>query len=217
MRAADVAGLGLAGMMLCAGTAQAQTYAAGLGYGTQGLEAHAAVAVTERLALRGTLSDLSYSVSDLKGSNVSYDAKADFSTVGAFLDWRPFDTPLTLTAGGYFGDRKVKLRAAPTGNVTIGGVTYTPAQAGTLDGVFDLGDAAPYLGIAWDTTFAHEGPGFAWRAALGVAFGDPAVTLTSSTGLVAAADLAAEARRIEDDGEALKTYPVLSLSGFYRF
>ena len=209
---------GLLGLAAIGGaSAHAQTVAAGIGYGTQGLEAHGAIAVTERISLRGTYSDFSYSVSDIDGSNVSYDAEADFSTFGAFADWRPFATPFTVTGGAYFGDRQVKLRATPTANVVIGGVTYTPAQAGTLDGDFDLGDWAPYLGVAWDTTFTNDGPGFAYRAALGVAFGDPSVTLTSSTGLVSSADLAAEARKIEEDGDPLKTYPVLSISAFYRF
>jgi len=70
---------------------------------------------------------------------------------------------------------------------------------------------APYLGLGYDGTFQGFVP-VSFFFTGGVMFqGSPSVTVTESTGLISAADLAAEAAQIENDSSSLQYYPVFAV------
>jgi hypothetical protein len=199
--------------------AESGKVAVGLGVGTTGLEGHVAVKIFDELALRGTATYMTYSHEGAL-DDISYDGELDFSAFGAFADFHPFGDGFTITAGAYFGSRSVGISAMPSAIVTIGDVTYTPAEVGKLSGSLEMGDFAPYVGIGYDSTFESEGR-LGFRIAAGVAFGDPQVDLTSTGGTLSAnpaflAELQKEEDRAQDDAGYAELYPVVSIGLAYR-
>lgn len=206
---------------LCAAPASAQTFAGGINVGTPGVGVEVQAKVNDMIVLRGDLDWLSLS-HDETYSTVHYDGKARLLTGGVFADLHPGNSPLLISGGAYFGHRKLKLHAQPTANVTIGGVSYTPAQVGVLDGEAKLSNAEPFVGVGYDNTFVGE-RAWGFRALLGVSFSKkPDVHLTS-TGGVLSADPTFQARlrqqevTTEHDARKFRYYPVVQLGVTHRF
>lgn len=190
-------------------------FAVGAGIGTAGLEAQAAYAVSDFVVVRGAANWLDFSRSEAF-DDINYDMDVGLSTIALGLDLHPFRNAFVLSGGAYFGDRKADVVGAPTTNVTIGGTTYTPAQAGRITGTLDLGDVAPFAGLGFDSTFTSTSA-WGFRAMAGIVFGDVSATLRSSNPAVTAADLAREQANIENDAGVLESYPLVSVGVNYRF
>lgn len=212
----------LAALAIGAGTGAAQAQVAvGLGIGTTGGIAEAQVEVTPNIQLRGGYNYLQYGVDD-SYDDIRYDGDLNFSTMGAFVDFRPFANSFILTAGAYFGEKKLDLTALPGQTYQIGGQTYSAAQVGTLTGSADLEDTAPFVGLGWDTTFQGDGNiGFKFIA--GAVFtGSPDVELNSTGGTLSndpnfQSQLATEEQNLEDDIDSFKVYPVVQAGLTFRF
>jgi hypothetical protein len=205
---------------LSAGGAQAENFALGAGIGTAGFELQGAYRINDHLGLRGSGNFLSYEI-DETYDDIAYTGDLEMNAAGAFVDLRPFANAFTLTAGAYFGGREANVSATPTTNVQVGNVTYTPAEVGRLDAAISLGDAAPYVGIGFDNTFTTDG-NIGFRAAIGVAMGDPAADLTSTGGTLSTnpaflTELQNEENRINEDADMLQYYPVVSLGLNFKF
>jgi hypothetical protein len=212
----------------CAGQAQAQAqsneggrFAVGAQVGTPGLGLQAQWALSPKVVLRGGYDVLNWDRNQTyKG--IDYDAKIDFKSPGAFLDLHPFENGFLVSGGAYFGSRKIDLDATPTGNVNIGGATFTPAQVGTLTGRIELEKTAPFIGVGYDNTFAPNGR-LGFRILAGAAFGDkPTVDLdarggTLSNDLVFRARLDDEERQIQDEADNYKVLPVVQAGLNLRF
>jgi len=224
-------GIGLSVLAFCAAApeAYAETYgpkqrlarfAVGAGFGTAGIEAQAAVRVTKRFAVRAGANILEFDrVEDI--DDITYDLDVSATTASVFADLRPFANAFTLTAGGYFGGRRLDLVATPQGNFTIDDIEFTPAQVGDLTGSLDLGSTAPFVGLAFDNTFQGK-PGIGVRFGAGVAFGKADVELASSGGLFSAEPILLQAieqeeASIQDDITLLRFYPVVSLGLTWSF
>jgi hypothetical protein len=203
------------------GQAYADRLAVGVGVGTAGAEAQLAFKVNDFIALRGSGNFLDYDAEEIEGEDVVYDAKLDATTVGAFVDLRPFKNAFVVTGGAFFGDRSVTLNAVPTGSIDLGDTTYTASEVGTLTGSVGLGDTAPYVGFGFDSTFPGRGSGVGFRATVGAAFGDPSVSLDASGSLASnpdfQTDLRAEEEQVEEDADGLEIYPIVSLGLNFRF
>ena len=133
------------------------------------------------IVLRGGYDVLQWDRDD-SYQDVDYNAEIDFKSPGAFVDLHPFRNSFFVSGGAYFGERGVDLDATPTRDVRIGGVTFTPAQVGRLDGRIDLEDTAPFAGIGFDNTFTRGGR-LGFRFTAGAVFGDaPVVNLQASGG-----------------------------------
>lgn len=190
----------------------------GLGFGarvgTLGLGGELAIAPTERIVLRGgvgvvpfdpttTYSDVNVSVSVPTAWNVGVDLYLNQAfRIGGGMLFRSSDPTVT---GELDGPQE------------IGGVTYTPQEIGTLSGVFDANDRAPYVLIGFGP---HVAPGVGLFVDLGVAFmGDTDVrldvsggTLDPLTDAVLRDALDQEAAEFEDEVQGyLKFWPILSL------
>jgi hypothetical protein len=153
--------------------------------------------------------------------DIDYDVKLHFLNPLVLIDWFPFDGPFRISGGVLFNSSNIGLRAKPGGALEIDGVTYTPTELGSLRGDVEWRSVAPYVGIGFGNAL-NEGGRWGFATDLGVAFtGSPNIDL-SATGPISTdptfrTRLAQEERDIQDELDAFKIYPVLSISLFYRF
>jgi hypothetical protein len=215
------AGLMAAAILAAAGAAQAQV-SAGIHAGTAGFGPDLQYHLNDNFTVRGAADWLNFSYGrDYNG--VHYDGRLKLATGGAFLDWHPWGNAFFVSGGAYFGDRRVDLSAVPSTNVTLGGVSFTPAQVGRLDGRIKMDSTAPFAGLGFDTNNRAAARGLGFKGVLGVAFsGRPKVNLTSSGGLLSNTallqpELLLEQQRIAHDARYLGTYPVAQIGLTYRF
>lgn len=203
-----------------AGAAHAQVAVSG-SLGTTGGAVEVQTQIAPAIQLRGGYNYLQYGVDDTY-DDIAYDGDLDLTTWGAFVDLRPFTNSFIVTAGAYFGEKRLDLNATPTASVQIGNQTFTPAQVGTLSLAGDLSDAAPFVGLGWDTTF-QGGQGLGFKFIAGAMFtGSPDVNLISTGGSLSndsnfQAQLAVEEQNLKDDIDAFKVYPVVQLGLTYSF
>lgn len=180
--------------------------------GTLGLGGEAAVALTERVVVRGGL------------GLTPFEPTATFDDIDVTLTlptWYNVGVDLYLNGALRFGGGMLFKADDPelTGTFNapqdIGGTTFTPAEIGTLRGVIDSSDSVPYVLLGFGK---HTAPGIGLFLDLGVAFlGDPDVTLTSEGGTLSddpsmQSALDQEAQDFEDDMRTyLRFWPILSL------
>ncbi|MDH3206819.1 MAG: hypothetical protein OEO79_09410 [Gemmatimonadota bacterium] len=190
-----------------------QGLAAAARVGTFGLGGEVAMELSERVVLRGgigiqpyepsmTFSDIDVSLKLPTVYNVGLDLYVNGAVrLGGGLMFRTGDPEVT----GKF-----------TAAQEIGGTSFTPQEIGTLRGVLDANDSAPYIIIGFGR---HTARGVGLFLDLGLAFtGNPNVLLSASGGSLSGdADplrsaLAQEAEEFEADMRGyLKVWPVLSL------
>lgn len=213
---------GLVAAFFAAGSAQADVGVTG-NLGTTGLGVHLSVPVQPSLNARFGLNALNYSYSG-NTSNVDYDLKLKLQTVEALLDWFPSSSQFRLSGGVVYNGTKVdaKAKSNSSGSYTFNGRTYTAADAGTINGRVDFRKVSPYLGIGWGNAIAKD-KGWGFSADLGVLFqGSPRTSLTNSGCTLPdcsqlAADVAAENRKLDDEVNSFKTYPIIRFGVSYRF
>jgi len=190
----------------------AQSLGIGGRVGTLGLGGEAALSVGERLVVRGgiglipfepsaTFDDLDVTLTLPTWYNVGVDVYLN----GA----------IRLGAGVLFKSQDPELVGTFNTSQDIGGTTFTPQQLGTLTGVIDSSDRAPYVLLGFGK---HTAPGVGLFLDLGVAFmGDPKVSLDASGGTLSddpatQSALDREAENFERDMRTyLRFWPILSL------
>jgi hypothetical protein len=195
------------------GRAAGQGFGVGARVGTLGLGAEAAMALGERVVVRAGVGwtplepDISLSEIDVTAKFPTwFNAGLDFYLNGAFR----------LGAGMVIKSDDPTLSAVFTEDQEIGGQTFTPQEIGTLVGVIDSRDQAPYVLIGFGK---HTAPGIGLFLDLGVAFlGEPDFQLDAEGGSLNSDSgplrdaLDDEAQEFEDDaGGYLKLWPILSV------
>lgn len=204
-----------------AARAQSSPVAVGADLGTPGIGGEVQFHAASALTLRADGDWLRFSRNETY-SGVPYRGRLRSTTAGVFADWHPMQGAFLVSAGGYFGDRKIVLSSRPSAPVTVGGVTVTPAEIGSLQGQVRLSRAEPFVGLGWDNTFVGD---HAWgfRALAGLSFsGSPRVTLASVGGSLSAdptvqAALQREQSTIAHDARNWRYYPVLQIGLTHRF
>lgn len=202
----------------------AGSVAAGAKIGTLGAGADLSLQVASSLNARLGIQGLSYDA-DRTESGIDYNADLKLFSGLVTADWFPFQNGFRfspgLAANGNELDLNGRLEAGRT--VDIGGTPYTVDEVGSLNGNVDFNSLAPYLGLGWGNPFGAEG-NWSFSCDLGVVFqGSPNVTLTATgdpaviNNPVFQAELEAERRELEDDLDAFKYYPVVSIGVTYRF
>jgi hypothetical protein len=188
---------------------------AGVRAGTQGLGAEFGVGLNSWFGLRAGAYWLD--VDDTyESDDITYDGTVELGGYGVLADFYPMKGTFRITAGILANRNGADLGATPTAPIDIGNGTYDPAEVGTLSGTMDFNDTAPYFGIGWGNI--AKGKRFGFLCDLGVVRqGSGDVTLSSSTGLVDPADLAAEIASIEEDIEDYEFWPVISFGLAIRF
>ncbi len=187
--------------------------------GTLGLGGELTTGVSQNVNARVGLNTLDF---DFDGDieDNEYDIGLDFSSYSALVDWYVFDGSFRVSGGVVSLDHELDLDAELDENLDIGDNEYTPAEVGILSGTAEIDDLAPYVGIGWGDTLGRK-KRWGFYTDLGVAFaGSPDVDLSATgatPGSTLAADLAKEEDEIQDELDAFKFYPVLSIGLFYRF
>ena len=203
---------------------EASKYAVGLKVGTLGAGLDISRSINEKLNIRFNINGATYSDTRCE-SNVEYDYDLTLATAGLLVDYFPMNNGFRISAGAYYNGNEFELTAQPQGgSYNINGVTYTTAQIGSLAGLIEFDELAPYIGIGWGNTTKTKGWGF--YADAGIMYhGEPQVTLTPTCG---SAVTAAACTTIQNDVEAerldlvnelsdYKIYPVVALGVTYTF
>ncbi|MCR9268758.1 MAG: hypothetical protein NXH72_02095 [Hyphomonadaceae bacterium] len=206
----------------CSGAASADgDFAISGGIGTMGGTIEGQFQVNDYVQLRAGANYLTFEES-IDVDDISYDGDLDFSGLGAFVDVHPFGGSFFITGGAYAGGKDIDLVASSDVAVDIGGVTFTPAEYGRLEGDVSFDDVAPFLGLGFDTTFEGSGNwGFNLMAGAAL-FGSGDVTLeavggTLSNDPVVQTALAQEIQDIESEIEDYELWPVVQVGLSYRF
>jgi len=208
-------------LLVCiAGCADSGQWSIGTKIGTLGVGGELTRRIATDINTRIGFNMLDYSFDeDIAG--IEYDFEMGLRSYSAMVDWHIFDNPFRVTGGFLSMDNEFKLDTLPDQNLTIGNNTYTPAQVGRLSGKADIKGMAPYIGIGWGNLIGR-GRRWGFYTDLGVAFVESPDVVLRANGTMAAdpgfqADLAKEARDIQDDLDDLEVYPVLSVGLFFRF
>jgi len=207
-------------LIFAAAPARADGVAVGAGVSTLGYGVHVATEVNSFVALRlnGNFGDFrvpDFGYLESSPGGINYDVDASMQTIGLLADIHPLGlSPIgggfVLTGGVYYNKNEFDFTAnAPAGTV-IGG-TPLPAAATVIANMTFGQDYAPYAGLGYDGTFQGIVP-VSFFLTAGVLFqGSPSVTMTESTGTISQADLAAEAREIENAASNYEYYPVVAV------
>lgn len=193
--------------------------------GTTGAGAELTFGINKWLNVRGGYNWFSTDAS-LKVDDVKYKADIDLDTLSLLLDVHPFGGVFRLTGGVYHHlDGMAELHATPRKDSTkIGDHHYSPAVIGTIKGRATVDDDwAPYLGLGWGNSVGEENA-LTLSLDIGVMFQSYTVEplRADGEGMYSAndafrLDLARERKRIQDDLDDWKIYPVVALSLAYHF
>ena len=191
--------------------------------GTTGLGVHVTVPAMENVNARFGLNYLDYSYSG-STSKVDYDFKMKLNTFDALLDWHPMANGFRVSGGLVYNNNKINAIAKPNaiGSYEIQGNTYSAANAGQINGNIDFRKVAPYVGIGWGNAISDD-KGWGFSADLGALIqGSPRTSLTN-TGCTGpnceqlATDVAAENKKLDDEVNKFKAYPVVRVGLSYKF
>ena len=191
--------------------------------GTTGVGGDLTVGLASFLNLRSGANFASFTVKPTLG-DVKYDADVDMLSIPLLVDLYPFGGDFRLTGGAYFQPgTEVGLTSTPGGNVQIGNHVYGPDVVGTLTGKAELSsEITPYLGIGFINTVGKE-QRLNLSIDLGVIFQSFDVELTSDgAGMKTQLDtfrkdMEKEEKRLQDDFDKLKIFPVVTLGLALRF
>ena len=193
--------------------------AVGARLGTLGLGAEFAVGLGDYVNLR-TVGHLGgFSVwGDF--SDVEYDVEVDFRNIGLILDLHSAQGGFRWSAGVFYNGNEYDGTATPTANTTIGGISFTPQQIGTITGNIDTDELAYYAGIGFGNPVSRDGR---WTVMLDLGVyilaSDPEIDLsadgTASSHPIFQSQLEIEEEDVED--ELPRWWPVISFGISYRF
>jgi hypothetical protein len=210
-------------MLLAAAPAMAQDDASGFTVGvtggTLGVGPEVGFRASPMFGVRATASFLDVS-HDFDIDDIDYQGKVKLESYGAMLDLYPFKGGLRLSGGFRIDKNRVNLTATPTTSVTVGDISYTPAQIGTLSGQVDADEFVPVLTVGYAGGLTK---GLKFGIDAGVMFqGKPEAQNLVATGTLASnaaflAELEKERQKVNQDMEDYKFYPVVQLSIFYAF
>ena len=187
------------------------------GLGTSGVEVGIGERVGGRVSLRMSGEFLRAS-RDFESDGATYDTKLKFSNLALYGDYFVSGGGFRLTAGAVIGTRKASGNAvAENGTLSINGSSY-PAAGESVGAVAKFPSAAPYFGIG----YGHHQPsrGSSFYLDLGVVIGKADAKLYPSAGVVAAAgqaNLDAEQRKLQDNVNKLKAYPIIKIGYSFSF
>lgn len=183
---------------------------------TLGFGVDVAYPVTEFIDARLGVNTFNYSVKQ-SSNGTNFSGKLNLGSLAALADWHPWTSSFRVSGGLMYNHNKFAMTAVPTGgNVSVGGVVYTTAQAGTVSSTVDFAKVVPYLGIGWGS--APKDTGFSFASDIGVMFqGKPRSNITATGTAVTAASLAQANADLNGALSNFRYYPVVSIGIGYTF
>lgn len=223
--------------LLTAAPAQAYEVAAGARISTLGLGLELATNVAPKWDVRGVINGFNYDQDFDDDEDNEYEAKLKLFTIGALVDYHPFDGSFRLTGGALYNGFSVKARTKNDQTFTYETDDFTYNGSGNANGKFDFPSFAPFLGLGWGRPIKPEG-NYWFSFDAGVMFqgslkadldinGSGTVT-DNSTGAsrptgsfqddpAVQRDIQNYEKSLEDDGKDFKYWPVIGLGFGYRF
>ncbi len=154
-------------------------------------------------------------------SDIEYDVDVELQNAGLVLDLYPAALgSFRLSAGIFYNGNDYRGTATPLHDVTIGDVSFTPEQIGTISGRVVADDTAYYAGIGFGNPFSGDGR---WTVTLdmGVWFtaNSPDLVLTSDGTFASEPLFQNELKKEEEKAEdsLIQWWPVVTLGISYRF
>lgn len=186
--------------------------------GTLGGGLEATVGANDYLGFRFGVNMMSAGPS-LSRDEGSIKTDLDWLSYDALVDLYVFGGGFRVTGGGLINKNKFKMKADLTKSVSLDGQDYS---LNDLNGQVTFSELAPYLGIGYGNAVGADGR---WHFAcdFGVMFqGSPKVAASataSDPALQPYVDdaLSREVAKIQNDANAFKYYPVISVGVSYRF
>lgn len=210
-------------------------WAFGLTGGTLGVGAEFSAYANSYVVLRVTGTWLKFDptslLSKLNSSNNGYNFELSQIAAGGLVDLHPFRNGFRLTGGIEYADFSFKQSVSTQSTYSINGTTYTSAQIGSLyTNVNIKNEAAPYIGLGWDSAFYCgfiQGTNTAMRCDrftvgfdLGALYtGGVSVNQTTDRSVPGlAGNLAAESGHLQNTfNEFYSFYPVIMTTFKFRF
>jgi hypothetical protein len=206
-----------------------------------GIGLTAATNINPHLDIRGDGNFFNYTVTNWTTQGFNIDAKINFASARASVDYYPFHKGFRLSPGVMFLNRNAgnfSLAVAPGQSFILNNQTYYSATGANVvkgAGTFGLGNGSPAFTMTsgWGNIFPRSGRHLSFPFELGVAFTkDPTLNFNltgygcDATGVncvnVATnpqiqSNLAAQVRTYRGDIDGLKTYPIASFGVAYNF
>lgn len=209
----------LSGLGALSSAAWAEGHAVSAKAGALGLGVEYSYALTQRVNLRAGLNGWNLGF-DGEEAGIDYEIDLIWDSLSLAVDLHPGTGPFRITGGILNNDNGLRMLSQPAGDIDVGGVTYAPAEVGTLRGGVAFDDTAPFFSIGWDWWRAKRRFGVSFDMGI-LSQGSPRVAL-SADGLLAdnlafLADLEAERLEIEDSLESLDLFPFATLGFAFRF
>lgn len=186
--------------------------------GTLGFGVDATIGASDYLGFRVGVNTMSL------GPSISRDegtitTDLDWLSYGVLADLHPFGGGFRISGGGLINKNKFKLKADLTKSVELDGQQYSLTD---MSGEITFSELAPYFGIGYGNAVGADG-NWHFSCDFGVMFqGSPKIAATataSDPALQPIVDeaLANELKDIQNDANAFKYYPVISVGVSYRF
>jgi hypothetical protein len=216
--------------------------ALGGGVSPLGVNLQAATNLNQRLNLRASGNVFNYNVNNISTNGFNVDAKLNFATAGASLDFYPFPSHgFRLSPGVLFYNTNAASANFTVQNGTsfsLDNYTYYSSTTNPVHGVgtFGLHTQKPAFTMTtgWGNVIPHKGGHLSFPFELGVAFiGSPAINVTLDSGQVCdgqgqncidvatdkdvQTNLQAQIAKYKNDLDPLKTFPIVSFGVAYNF
>jgi hypothetical protein len=196
--------------------------ALGIDVGTPGIGGKGTISVIpEYLNVRGGYSWASFTFNTTI-EDIDYDLEANLSSFPALLDIHPFGNHFRISGGAYFNVSDGNLTAKSDKSFRIGDLVFTPEQYGHLKGTMKPeNEMCPYVGIGYGNA-VYPDQAFSFVFDLGVMFTSYEVDMISEGGTMSnnpilINEVAKEEKKVQDDVDEFKFYPVLSFGVAYHF
>lgn len=220
---------------LMAKETQTSKYAADIHGGTLGFGLQVHRHLNDNLNLR--LGFNTYETDeDVDDGDLTYNGELKLFTIGALVDWHPFDSGFRVSGGLYISQNEIEVTAKTNavGTYTIGNEEWRIGTAEVL-GEAEFANVAPYVGLGWgrgvgkgrwsflidagvlsqgspDTNLDVKGNNTVDRLVNGVV-----VETVAINSAVFQNSIDDQRDELESDLESLEIYPVLSIGVAYRF
>jgi len=212
------------------------------GIGVMGINMQAATNVNKYMNVRGVGNYLNYSVNNVSTNGFNIDAKLNFATAGASVDFYPFPTHgFRLSPGALFHNENsasAVVTAAAGTSFTLNDVTYYSSTTNPVQGTGAVGlntqKTAFTMTTGWGNMIPRKGEHWSFPFEIGAAMvGSPTVNfaLTSGQACNAAgancvnvatdptvnANVQAQISKYKNDLNQLKVYPIFTFGVSYNF